>query len=157
MPASLVLPLLLSASLFAAAPVVRRGDDGVDATYVGGTVSALGAKSNGKVTTTDELFFNFRCKGREVSVEYEKINLLEYGQNVSRRVVLAVAISPLFMLSKSKQHFLTIGYSDPEGKQQAMVFKVSKGDIRAVLVSLEARTGLKVQFQDNEARKSGKG
>jgi hypothetical protein len=38
-----------------------------------------------------------------------------------------------------------------------MVFKVDKGKIRALLVSLEARTGLKVQFQDEQARKAGKG
>jgi hypothetical protein len=144
------------AAILIAAPLVRA-DDGIDAEYVGGTVAVLGSKASGKLRTTDELFFDFRCKGREVSVEYGKINLLEYGQNVSRRVLLAVAISPLFMLSKSKKHFLTVGYTDTEGKQQAMVFKVSKDRIRAVLVSLEARTGLKVQFQDNEARKSGKG
>jgi hypothetical protein len=34
---------------------------------------------------------------------------------------------------------------------------VDKGDIRSVLVSLEARTGRKVQYQDDEARKAGKG
>ena len=38
-----------------------------------------------------------------------------------------------------------------------MIFKVDKGDIRAMLVSLETRTGRKVQFQDEEARKAGKG
>jgi hypothetical protein len=43
-----------------------------------------------------------------------------------------------------------------EGKQQALVFRVDKADIRATLVSLEARTGLKIQYQDPEARKGGK-
>jgi hypothetical protein len=38
-----------------------------------------------------------------------------------------------------------------------MIFRVSKNDIRALLVSLEARTGRKVTFQDEEARKAGKG
>jgi hypothetical protein len=38
-----------------------------------------------------------------------------------------------------------------------MVFKVSKQDIRTVLVILEARTGRRVEFQDEDARKSGKG
>jgi len=35
--------------------------------------------------------------------------------------------------------------------------KVEKGDIRAVLAGLEARTGRRVEFQDDEARKAGKG
>jgi hypothetical protein len=38
-----------------------------------------------------------------------------------------------------------------------MVFKVGKDDIRTVLVSLEARTGRRVEFQDDDARKGGKG
>jgi hypothetical protein len=38
-----------------------------------------------------------------------------------------------------------------------MIFRVDKNDIRAALVSLEARTGQQVQFQDEEARKAGKG
>ena len=52
---------------------------------------------------------------------------------------------------------MTIGYADDQGKQQALVFRVDKNDIRATLVSLEARTGLKIQYQDQEARKASKG
>ena len=35
--------------------------------------------------------------------------------------------------------------------------KVEKGDIRGVLTGLEARTGRRVEYQDDEARKAGKG
>jgi hypothetical protein len=38
-----------------------------------------------------------------------------------------------------------------------MVFRVDKSDIRLTLVALEARTGQKVTFQDEEARIAGKG
>ena len=38
-----------------------------------------------------------------------------------------------------------------------MVLQVNKEEIRPLLVSLEARTGLRVEFQDEEARKAGKG
>ncbi len=37
-----------------------------------------------------------------------------------------------------------------------MVFKVNKDDVRLTLVTLEARTGQQVQFQDEDARISGK-
>ena len=43
------------------------------------------------------------------------------------------------------------------GSHQALVFRVDKNDIRATLVSLEARTGVKIQYQDEEARKAGHG
>ena len=131
--------------------------DGAGAKYVGGTVATLKPDTEGSIRTTDDLFLEYRCKGREMHVEYAKINLLEYGQNVDRRLVMAAVISPLFVLSKRRKHFLSVGYTDAEGRQQAMVFQVEKGKIRALLVALEARTGLKVQFQDEQARKAGKG
>ena len=67
----------------------------------------------------------------------------------------AVLISPVLLLSKSRKHFVTVGYTDNEGRQQALVFRVSKGDIRMVLASLEARTGRRVEYQDDNARKNG--
>jgi hypothetical protein len=85
-------------------------------------------------------------------VPYKDVNTLEYGMRVSRRYMEAVLISPIFLVAKRRTHFLTIGYSDSNGKQQAVVLQVGKDDIRPLLVSLEARTG-----QDEEARKAGKG
>ncbi len=131
-------------------------ETGAPASYVGGTAAGIEGKS-GRIVTTDDAFLEFRCKGKEVYIGYDKINLLEYGQNVDRRITMAVIISPLFLLSKKRQHFLTVGYGDKQGKQQALVFKVDKNSIRSVLVALEARTGLKIQFQDDEARKKGRG
>ena len=61
------------------------------------------------------------------------------------------------MLLSNVQHFLTVGFQDDDGHQQALVFKVSKNDIRLTLVALEARTGQTVRFQDEEARIAGKG
>jgi hypothetical protein len=154
MPLRLLTVALAGMAYFASLPAVRA--EGAGAAYVGGTASGLDGKS-GQILTADDLFFEFRAKGKQVHVEYEKINLLEYGQSVNRRVALAAAISPLFLLSKKRQHFLTVGFNDQNGKQQALVFKIDKKSIRAVLVALEARTGLKIQFQDDEARKAGKG
>jgi hypothetical protein len=105
------------------------------------------------MTGADALLF--RCDKTETSIAYRKINNVEYGQNVSRRYAAAVLISPLLLLSKSRKHYITIGYADAEGKQQALVFRVDKGDIRSVLAGLEARTGRRIEYQDDEARKAG--
>lgn len=92
-----------------------------------------------------------------MKVLYERVNLLEYGQQASRRLALAVLVSPVFAMSKKRRHFLTVGFTDDEGRQNAMVFVVDKNDIRTVLATLEARTGRKVEFQDEEARRAGRG
>jgi hypothetical protein len=123
------------------------------AEYVGGTSFTLASGEAGSIDAGDEQYLAFYTKKGQVRVAYPRINLLEYGQQVNRRLGLAVVISPMFLLSKKRQHFLTVGYVD-DGKQQALVFRVDKNDIRMALVTIETRTGLKIQYQDQEARKA---
>ena len=153
MPLNLLITLviiLFAAPAFAVAPGGR-------VEYVGGTVDQLQPGMGGQLHTTNAFSMLVTTKKVAIGVPYKRINLLEYGQNASRRIAMAVVVSPLFLLSKARKHFLTVGYTDDAGNQQAMVFRVDKSNIRAVLASLEARTGLRVQFQDDEARKAGKG
>jgi len=133
------------------------GGHGSRAEYAGGTISQIPDGCSGSIQAVDDQYFVFYSNNARWRVPYDRINLIEYGQKVDRRYMAAVLVSPLFLLSKKRQHFLTVGYSDDDGRQQAMIFRVSKGDIRTILVSLEARTGRKVEFQDEEARKAGKG
>jgi hypothetical protein len=149
--------LLLVLSGIALAPAVQAGDAGNRVHYVGGTTSALPSKTNGLVNTREEDVFLFQTKGVTVQVPYDKINVLEYGQRVSRRYAEAVLISPVFLLSKTRKHYLTVGFTDDQGRQQAMVFEVGKGEIRSMLVVLEAKSGRRVEYQDDDARRGGKG
>jgi hypothetical protein len=127
------------------------------AEYIGGTLSTVKERTEGRIQTNDDTCLVFRARKGSIRLPYGRINLLEYGQKAERRLGLAIVISPMFLLSKERKHFLTIGYSDEQGRQQAVVFQIDKDDVRQVLVSLEARTGRRVQFQDEEARKAGKG
>lgn len=142
--------MTVAMSVAMAAPQTR-------ADYLGGTVGTLAAGQAGSLEVSDGHFLAFYSRNGQVRVPYDRIELIEYGQKVDRRLLLAIALSPIFLLSKQHKHFLTVGYMDDDGNHQAMVFRVDKNAIRAALVSLEARTGLKVQYQDEEARKAGKG
>lgn len=122
--------------------------------YVGGTASELVAGTHGSMALSDDRYLAVYSGKLQMRVAYDHVNLIEYGQQVARRLALALVISPVFLLSKSRQHYLTIGYSGEDGKQQAMVFHVDKNSIRPTLAGLEARTGLKVQYQDEQARKA---
>jgi hypothetical protein len=146
---------LLSAGLLTA--FLWAGQRGSSAEYLGGTLESLPVKISGSLYTDDPHCLLFQTQRTTVRIPYERINQIEYGQKVDRRYLEAVLLSPLFVLSKKRAHFLTVGYETEEGRQQALLFRVDKSDIRAVLVSLEARTGRKVSFQDEEARKAGKG
>lgn len=144
-------------ALLGFAIISEAGHPGSRAEYIGGTRPDIPANRSGDIQVVDDTYFVFLSKNVQVKVPYERINLLEYGQKVDRRYLAAVVISPLFMLAKKREHFLTIGFQDDDGRQQAMVFRVDKNDIRLALVELEAKTGREVQYQDDEARIAGKG
>lgn len=125
------------------------------ADYIGGTTTSVAIGETGRIELGDDSYMAFYTHKSQMRVRYDHVNLLEYGQQVDRRLAWAMVISPVFLLSKSRRHFLTVGYEDDRGLQQAVVFRVDKNSIRAALIALEARTGLKVRYQDTEARKTG--
>jgi hypothetical protein len=149
--------VLLAGAVLLLATAAAGADAGIKTQLVGGTPAGISAKATAFLDYTGGNELVFRCGAAEIRVPYLKVNTLEYGQTVTRRIAEALLLSPVFLLSKSRKHFVTLGYVDSDGKQQVLVFRVEKGDIRSVLVGLEARTGRRVEFQDDEARKAIKG
>jgi hypothetical protein len=92
-----------------------------------------------------------------VTIPYAAITDLEYGQKAGRRVGVAIMVSPLALFSKKRKHYLTLGYKDANGKDQAAVFELGKDIVRTTLKIIETRSGKEIQYQDEEARKSGIG
>jgi hypothetical protein len=140
-----------------ALPPFLGADSGSKAFYVGGTVAAIHRKSTVRIDCTGSESLNVHLAHGSLTVPYRDINTIEYGMRVNRRYVEALLISPVFLVAKKRSHFLTVGYEDADGNQQAMILEVGKDEIRPLLVSLEARTGRRVEYQDEEARKAGKG
>jgi hypothetical protein len=140
--------LVIALTALAAAP-------GYHAQVVGGTVPGA-AKSKIHFDLSSPEVMVLRGAQTETHIDYRRINTIEYGQSVSRRYAEAILISPVLLLAKSRKHFVTLGYLDDASRQQALVVRVDKGDIRSFLASLEARTGRRVEYQDNEARKGGR-
>jgi hypothetical protein len=142
-------------STFCSIATLLEAETAGKAQYVGGTVGGFRPGVEGDFSTgTPSLLFITRSA--RIEVPYDRVNLVEYGQTASRRIVLAAVVSPMFLLTKSRRHFVTVGFLDDLGKQQAVVLRIGKGQVRPLLASLEARTGVRVQYQDDEARK-GKG
>lgn len=137
--------------------LVCAGQPGLRTRVAGGTLAAAPAGTDLRLDITGAGAAVLRLEKSELRIPYGRIHLIEYGQNVSRRYLEAVVISPLFLLAKSRKHYVTLGFTDPEGARQAVVLRVGKKDVRALLAGLEARTGRRVEYQDEEARKGGKG
>jgi hypothetical protein len=129
---------------------------GSAAEYLGGTLTTINPHTTGWLVTTDPAALAFESKKSLLRVPYDRINQIEYGQKAERRILEGVLLSPLFVLAKRRDHYVTVGFEMEDGRQQALLFRVEKDDVRALLVGLEARTGRKITYQDDEARKAGK-
>lgn len=154
-------------------PTALAGLDSKKAAYQGGSTKDKdfpGAKDavEGKLNTSDEKELKFEYTlnktSKVYSIPYSQFIDIEYGQKAGRRVGAAVAtavlLSPvgLFLLfSKKRKHFVTIGYKDTDGKEQVAVFELGKDIVRTTLPILEARSGKKIEYQDEEAKKASKG
>ena len=125
--------------------------------YIGGTENQIKDGIEGRSSAKDDKNFIFEYKDGQLEIPYDQVNDLEYGQKAGRRLGLALAISPWLLLSHKRRHFLTIGWKDAQDKQHAAVLEIGKSVVRTTIATLEARTGRKVEFEDDEARKSGMG
>jgi hypothetical protein len=143
----------LLALLFASEAPLWAGLGSEKAMFVGGTVTSVSEKTQGDLTLGEGGLL-FRHKQTQLQIPYNAINSLEYGQKAGRRLGLGIAISPLFLLSKKRRHFLTVGYLDDGKHQQAAVFELGKSLIQPILNGLEQKTGKKIEYEDDEARKS---
>jgi hypothetical protein len=137
-------------------PVVGEAVGGKKAEYIGGTLTVK-EKTEGTLARQSATEAVFEAKGTKVSIPYAAITELEYGQKAGRRVAVAVMVSPLALFSKKRNHYLTITYKDEAGTEQAAVFELGKDIVRTTLKVLEVRSGKEIQYQDEEARKSGVG
>ncbi len=163
---SLIACLLMNATALA-------GLGSKKAAYHGGSTKDKdfpGAKKEieGTLNTGDEKDLKFEYSldktSMVYSIPYKQIVDIEYGQKAGRRVGAAIAtailLSPigLFLLfSKKRKHFVTIGYKDSDDKDQVVVFELGKDIVRTTLPILEARSGKKIEYQDEEAKKASKG
>jgi len=148
--ATIVVAILMSTTLSAV--------DSHKAQYMGGTVPGLKEKAEAALVTSDETALRFDAKkDGAVAIPYAQIDSLEYGQKAGRRVAVAIFVSPLALFSKKRNHYLTIGYKDAAGKAQAAVFELGKDIARTALTVIQTRSGKEIEYQDDEARKSGLG
>jgi hypothetical protein len=152
------------------APSFAFAVDSNGAAYFGGTAAFKDAKNpvEGALDTKNETALIFTAhdkafKGQQLSIPYANISDLEFGQKAGRRVGAAVATTALLgpiglvtLFSKKKNHFLTVSFTDENSKDQVAVLELGKDIVRTTIPVLEARSGKKVTFQDDDARKSAK-
>jgi hypothetical protein len=146
---------LMAAILLINTTAAFAGLDSKKALYVGGTIPVTeGVEGKLDASDTTHLVFNPE-KGGKYSLRYDTVTGLSYGQHAGRRVGVAMAVGVVALFSKKRRHYLTINFKNEEGKDQAVVFELGKDVTRTMIATLQARTGQKVEYEDDEARKAG--
>ena len=126
---------------------------GEEVMYVGGTVSKIPEATEGTIDTKNEEKLIFSSDKGGFEIPYKSITSLEYGQKAGRRVGVAIVITVWALFSKKRKHFLTIGYTDHDNKPQGVVLEIAKGRPKSVITIIEARSGKKVEYESDEAKK----
>lgn len=147
-------PVALLVMVALAAPSVLPGAvRGKEVMYVGGTIAGLPEATEGRLDSSDEKVLRFMSPKGNFEIPYDRVTSLEYGQKAGRRLGVALTITVWALFSKKRKHFLTIGFKDQEDKAHGVVLELPKGMPRSVIAILEARSGVKCEYESEEARK----
>ena len=77
------------------------------------------------------------------AIPYASVTELTYELSKNARIAAAILISPLFLLSSNKKHWLTIKYQDGE-KSDFVLLQLDKSEYQQAVATAETRTGIKV-------------
>lgn len=121
--------------------------------YIGGTLADIPQGADGSLFINPAVGLKFECKKGNFEIPFDRISSLEYGQKAGRRIGVAILVNPLFLLSKKRKHFVTIGFKDFGGVRQGVVLELAKNLPAKVITIVEARSGIKCEYESEEARK----
>ncbi len=85
-----------------------------------------------------------------VSIPYDKIKSMLYEKTSHPRYTEAILVSPFFLFSKTKKHFLTIQYTNAAGEGQFAMIHLDKGNARDIVAQAEAETGKKADMTEEK-------
>jgi len=139
--------------IYLATPLVCAAVTEREVMYVGGTITNLPEGTIGSLDTNSEKVMVFQSPKGKFEIPYESITSLEYGQKAGRRLGVALTLTIWALLSKKRKHFLTIGFNDANEKPQGVVLEIPKGTAKSFIITLEVRSGKKVEYESEEARK----
>jgi hypothetical protein len=79
------------------------------------------------------------------TIKYDRIKSLLYERTESPRYAAALLISPLFIFSHSKKHYLTIQYADAAGSGQFVIVHLDKKNANEAVARAESEIGKTVE------------
>jgi hypothetical protein len=79
------------------------------------------------------------------SINYDAIRSMQYERTGQPRYLAAVVISPAFLLTRAKKHYLTIAYNDQSGEAHSVIVRLNKRNARKAVATATAQTSKSVE------------
>ena len=95
--------------------------------------------------TKKEMAFLDAGNTTDFSIPYASVKSLLYEKTSKPRYAVGILIAWPLLLTKSKKHYLTVQYSDPQGAGQFAIVHLDKSNYQEALATAEAQTGKKVE------------
>lgn len=140
---------LLCALLLAALPVLTAAAQSFSNAELYQTVGTKTNKIGGALqldSQTKTLRFA-AGKGNQpvLTIPYGQIQKITYEKSAKPRYAAAVIVSPLFLFSHSKRHWMTVEYKEG-AENKASLIRLDKSNYDAALKAVESQTGVKVTY-----------
>jgi len=81
----------------------------------------------------------------QFQVPFDKVRSLLYERAAKPRYAAGLLLAWPLLFTKSKQHYLTIQYTDAAGEGKFQIVRLDKNNVQAALNTIEADTGVKVE------------
>jgi hypothetical protein len=79
------------------------------------------------------------------SINHDAIRSMQYERTGQPRYLAAVVISPAFLLTRTKKHYLTIEYNDQSGEAHSVIVRLNKRNARKAVTTATAQTSKSVE------------
>src|SRR5688572_25466276 len=147
--ATLCLLLLASTDALAQASVFH-------VRYLAGSLETKTDKDdwhNNLVILSDEIRIELK-DGQKLSVDPKSVTSISYAReatrHVARWVALGILVNPLAalgLLNENVKHYVSVEYSNAEGKKEGLLIQTHKNNYRNVLALLRGATGKEIESE----------
>ncbi|QQS47089.1 MAG: hypothetical protein IPM66_25020 [Acidobacteriota bacterium] len=87
----------------------------------------------------------FSSKDAQLEIPYDQISGMTYEKTSKPRYALGLLVAWPLLFTKSKGHYLTIQYKQPDKEGQFALIRLDKGNYQMALATAEAQTGKKIE------------
>jgi len=145
-------PLRIALLIFLLPSLAGAVDRG-KARYAGGSLTGVLIDASGPIQLDDADKLVFAPRTGRIEIPWTAVEATEYRQTgtlTRSRVGLAILTPYSLLFTKGRKHLVTLSFKDARDVRQVAVFEFDKGDIRAALSLIKARTGRPVACEGED-------